>query len=85
MKTEQFQLRNNNSMCAGAFQLLCGRAPAQLRGNIACKNAQYSTNNQQRHSGGYTIKLTGSILHQVSDYSISSSEFMAHLNEENLI
>jgi hypothetical protein len=34
MKTEKFQLRGNNSVCAGAFQLLRGRAPAQLRGNI---------------------------------------------------
>jgi hypothetical protein len=31
----KFQLRGNNSVCAGAFQLLRGRAPAQLRGNIA--------------------------------------------------
>jgi hypothetical protein len=34
MKVEKFQLRDNNSVCAGAFQLLCGRASAQLRGNI---------------------------------------------------
>jgi hypothetical protein len=34
MKIEKFQLRGNNSMCAEAFQLLRGRAPAQLRGNI---------------------------------------------------
>jgi hypothetical protein len=34
MKTEKFQLRGNNSVCAEAFQLLRGRAPAQL--NIAC-------------------------------------------------
>jgi hypothetical protein len=33
MKIEKFQLRGNNSVCAGAFQFLCGRAPAQLRGN----------------------------------------------------
>jgi hypothetical protein len=32
-KTEKFQLRVNNSICAGAFQLLRCRAPAQLRGN----------------------------------------------------
>jgi hypothetical protein len=30
----KFQLRGNNSMCAGAFPLLRGRTPAQLRGNI---------------------------------------------------
>jgi hypothetical protein len=30
----KFQLRGNGSVCAGAFQLLCGRAPAQLKGNI---------------------------------------------------
>jgi hypothetical protein len=35
MKTEKFQLRGNNSDCAGAFQLLRGRVPAQLRGTIA--------------------------------------------------
>jgi hypothetical protein len=33
MKTEKFQLCGNNSVCAVAFQLLRGRAPAQLRGN----------------------------------------------------
>jgi hypothetical protein len=31
MKIEKFQLRGNNSVCAGVFQLLRGRAPAQLR------------------------------------------------------
>jgi hypothetical protein len=35
MKTEKFQLRGNNSMCAGAYQLLRVCAPAQLRGNTA--------------------------------------------------
>jgi hypothetical protein len=30
----KFQLRGNNSVCAGAFQLLRGRARPQLRGNI---------------------------------------------------
>ena len=34
MKTEQFQLSGNNSVCAGEFQLLRGRALAQLRENI---------------------------------------------------
>jgi hypothetical protein len=34
MKIEKFQLRGNNSVCAGALQLLGGREPAQLRGNI---------------------------------------------------
>jgi hypothetical protein len=33
MKTENFQLRGNNSACTGAFQLLRGRAPAQVRRN----------------------------------------------------
>jgi hypothetical protein len=37
MKIENFQLRGNNSLCAGAFQLLHGRAPAQLRGNTGFK------------------------------------------------
>jgi hypothetical protein len=37
MKIEQFKLRGNYSVCAGAFRLLHGLAPAQLRGNIACK------------------------------------------------
>jgi hypothetical protein len=34
MKFEIFQLRGKNFVCAGTFQLLRGRAPAQLRGNI---------------------------------------------------
>jgi hypothetical protein len=34
MKTEKLQLRGNNSVYAGAFQLLGGRTAAQLRGNI---------------------------------------------------
>jgi hypothetical protein len=34
MKTEKYQLRGNNSVCVEAFQLLRGRASAQLRGNI---------------------------------------------------
>jgi hypothetical protein len=34
MKVEKYQLRCNNSVCAEAFPLLRGRAPAQLRGNI---------------------------------------------------
>jgi hypothetical protein len=33
MKIEKFQLRGNNSVCVGAFQLLRDRAPTQLRGN----------------------------------------------------
>jgi hypothetical protein len=36
LKIEKFQLRSNNSVCAGVFRLLRGRAPAHLRGNIAC-------------------------------------------------
>jgi hypothetical protein len=35
MRTEKFQLLGNNSVCAGTFQLLRGRAPAQLRRNVA--------------------------------------------------
>jgi hypothetical protein len=38
MKIEKIQLRGNNSVCAGAFQLLRGRATAQLRGNIVYVN-----------------------------------------------
>jgi hypothetical protein len=34
IKIEKFKLRGNNSVCAGEFQLLRGRSPAQLRGNI---------------------------------------------------
>jgi hypothetical protein len=37
MKIEKFQLRGNSSLCAGAFPLLRGRAPAKLRGNAACE------------------------------------------------
>jgi hypothetical protein len=36
MKIEKFQLRDNNSVRAVAFQLLRGRSHAQLRGNIEC-------------------------------------------------
>jgi hypothetical protein len=32
---KNFQLRGNNSAWAAVFQLLRGRTPAQLRGNIA--------------------------------------------------
>jgi hypothetical protein len=35
MKMEQFQQRGSNSVCPGAFQLLRGHAPMQLRGKIA--------------------------------------------------
>jgi hypothetical protein len=34
MKIEKFQLHGNNSVCAGALQLLRCHAPAPLRGNI---------------------------------------------------
>jgi hypothetical protein len=36
MKIEKFQLRGNNSVCAGAFPLLRGRASTHLRENIDC-------------------------------------------------
>jgi hypothetical protein len=39
MKTEKFQLRGNNSVCAGAFQLMRGRVPKQLKCKIATKDA----------------------------------------------
>jgi hypothetical protein len=35
MKIGNLQLRGNNSVYAAAFQLLRGRAPAQLRGKIS--------------------------------------------------
>jgi hypothetical protein len=35
IKIEKFELRGNNSVWAGAFQLLRGRAPAQFRGSVA--------------------------------------------------
>jgi hypothetical protein len=38
MKTEKFQLRGNKSVCAGIFQILRGRAPAQLRGNTGLQS-----------------------------------------------
>jgi hypothetical protein len=40
---EKFQLRGDNSMCAGAFQLLRGRALAQLRGNMAYNFSVYQS------------------------------------------
>jgi hypothetical protein len=36
MTIEKFQLHGNNSVSVGAFQLLCGHASGQLRGNIDC-------------------------------------------------
>jgi hypothetical protein len=39
MQFEKFQLRGNNSVCAAAFQLLRGRVPSQLRGNIGGKTS----------------------------------------------
>jgi hypothetical protein len=42
MKIGKFQLRGNNSKCAGAFQVLRRRAPAQLRGNIDSAYFMYS-------------------------------------------
>jgi hypothetical protein len=44
MKIEKFQLRDN-SVCAGAFHLLLGRAPAQLRGNTADECAKENGTN----------------------------------------
>jgi hypothetical protein len=41
MKMEKFQLSGKNSVCAGAFQLLRSRAPAQLKGNIGRRAATY--------------------------------------------
>jgi hypothetical protein len=35
MKIEKFHLCCNTSLCAGAYKLLRGRAPAHLRVNIA--------------------------------------------------
>jgi hypothetical protein len=34
MKIEKFELRDKNSLCAEAFQVIRGRAPAQLKRNI---------------------------------------------------
>jgi hypothetical protein len=42
MKIEKLQLRGKDSVCAGAFQLLRGRAPAQHRGSIATDAPQAS-------------------------------------------
>jgi hypothetical protein len=50
MKIEKFQLRSNNSVCVGAFQLLCGRAPAQLVGNIADKTHIHALSRIQTHN-----------------------------------
>jgi hypothetical protein len=40
----KFQLRGNNSVCAGGLQLLRGRSPEQFRGNIAYKLRGCSSN-----------------------------------------
>jgi hypothetical protein len=38
IKIEKYQLRDNNSVCTGSFQLLRDHATAQLRGNIALQH-----------------------------------------------
>jgi hypothetical protein len=55
MKIEKFQLRGNNSVCAGAFQLLRGRAPSQLRGNIGSyvpiyRDTRHHTSEEHNHT-----------------------------------
>jgi hypothetical protein len=63
MKIEKFQLRGNSSVCAGEFQLLRGRAHAQLRGNIdkdTCfrkKMNQYHQAQLQQYQRGYTLQV----------------------------
>jgi hypothetical protein len=71
MKIEKFQLCGNNSLGAGAFQLLRGRAPAQIRGKIVVGPTHqppllpgkrpgthfcYNVGRLQRHSAGGRIK-----------------------------
>jgi hypothetical protein len=40
MKIEKLYLRDNISVCPGAFLLLRGRAPAQLRGNFGWRKGR---------------------------------------------
>jgi hypothetical protein len=57
MKTEKFQRRGNNSVCAEAFQLLRGRPPAQLRGNSGCRQISVKTKNSSCANTEYRIKI----------------------------
>jgi hypothetical protein len=49
-ENKKFLLRGNSSVCAGAFPLLCGRAPALLRGNIGYRRFEVTTILFKRHS-----------------------------------
>jgi hypothetical protein len=40
MKIEKLELHSNNSACAVEFQLLPGRAPSNLKGNIGIEKLQ---------------------------------------------
>jgi hypothetical protein len=65
MKTEQFQLRGNNSVCAGAFQLLHGSASAQLRGNIDDKKSALYQQTQYKYvtKSGHKPNATLTVQH----------------------
>jgi hypothetical protein len=49
MKIEKFQLRGNNSVYAGAFQLMSGRALAQLRGKLQESRLLHDFRSTGRH------------------------------------
>jgi hypothetical protein len=55
MKIETFQLRGNNSLCAVAFQLLRGRVPAQLRGNIVIDQSMEAVSHRKPACAGTFI------------------------------
>jgi hypothetical protein len=72
MKPEKFHLRDNDSVCAGAFQLLRGRAPAQLRGNTV------SLHNRRPHYKIYIINLRE--LPSINDHKRYLTSVVVNLN-----
>jgi hypothetical protein len=64
MKTENFQLRGNNSVCAGPLQILRGRAPAQLRGNADAIFCQ--TNPVDKPIAYYNLPVTSEFVKKKS-------------------
>jgi hypothetical protein len=57
MRIEKFQLRGNNSVCAGALHLLGGRAPAQLTGNVACVASTLTRKTRSPEDGAIHTRL----------------------------
>jgi hypothetical protein len=71
MKIKKFQLRGNSSVYAGAFQLLRGRAPAHLRGNIAYKQIFASTDDVSMHFHVYSTENLISLSEKILEALVS--------------